>query len=95
MNPAYVIGHITVKDALLWERYRSQVAATLVPFSGELVFRATKAASFAGANAHANVVVIRFPSLANANNWHASAAYQALIPLRLQAADVVLTAYET
>jgi uncharacterized protein (DUF1330 family) len=91
MNPAYVIGHITVKDALLWERYRSQVAATLVPFSGELVFRGTKAAAFAGANA----VVIRFPSLANANNWHASAAYQALIPLRLQAADVVLTAYET
>jgi uncharacterized protein (DUF1330 family) len=95
MTAAYVIGQIAVKDPQLWERYRSQVAATLLPFSGELVFRGTQAAAFAGASAHPNVVVIRFPSLADANNWHASAAYQALIPLRLQAADVVLTAYAT
>jgi len=38
-------------------------------------------------------VVIRFPSLADAQGWHASAAYQALIPLRQEAADVILTTY--
>jgi uncharacterized protein (DUF1330 family) len=38
--------------------------------------------------------VIRFPSLEAADGWHYSAAYQALIPLRMQAADVVLLSYE-
>jgi uncharacterized protein (DUF1330 family) len=38
--------------------------------------------------------VIRFPSLADADGWHNSAAYQALIPIRQEAADVVLTTYE-
>jgi uncharacterized protein (DUF1330 family) len=31
--------------------------------------------------------------LGDAQGWHASAAYQALIPLRQEAADVVLTTY--
>jgi uncharacterized protein (DUF1330 family) len=38
--------------------------------------------------------VIRFPSVANVNQWFSSAAYQALIPLREQAADVVLVSYD-
>jgi uncharacterized protein (DUF1330 family) len=44
-------------------------------------------------NPHPDIVVIRFPSLGDAQGWHASAAYQALIPLRQEAADVVLTTY--
>jgi uncharacterized protein (DUF1330 family) len=44
-------------------------------------------------NPHPDIVVIRFPSLADAQGWHASPAYQALIPLRQEAADVVLTTY--
>jgi uncharacterized protein (DUF1330 family) len=38
-------------------------------------------------------VVIRFPSVAQADGWHGSAAYQALVPLRQSAAEVVLTTY--
>jgi len=38
-------------------------------------------------------VVIRFPSLEEADGWHRSPAYQALVPLRQSAADVVLTTY--
>lgn len=95
MSDAYVIGHITVKDAARWAEYRSRVPATLVPWGAELVFRGQRAAVLTGAHAHADVVVIRFPDAAAAAGWHASAAYQALIPLREQAAEVVLLAYET
>lgn len=94
MSEAYVIGHITVKDVGKWAEYRSQVPATLAPWSAELVFRGARAAVLAGAHAHAEVVVIRFPDRAAAAGWHASAAYQALVPLRLQAADVVLLSYD-
>jgi uncharacterized protein (DUF1330 family) len=58
------------------------------------VLRGKRSATFAGTHAHDDVVVIRFPDLAAANSWHGSAAYQALIPLRTQAADVVLLSYE-
>jgi uncharacterized protein (DUF1330 family) len=47
-----------------------------------------------GEEPHPDIVVIRFPSLDAASGWHASAAYQSLVPLRLQAADVVLAMYE-
>jgi uncharacterized protein (DUF1330 family) len=93
-NPAYVIGHIKVRDAAKWDEYRAQVPATLAPWGAELVLRGKRAATFAGIHAHDDVVVIRFPDLAAANGWHDSTAYQALVPLRMQAADVVLLSYE-
>lgn len=95
MSDAYVIGHITVKDAAKWAEYRSRVPGTLAPWGAELVFRGQHAAVLAGEHAHPDVVVIRFPDAASAAGWHASPAYQALVPLREQAAEVVLLAYET
>ena len=74
MGKAYLIGHITVKDAAKWDEYRSRVPATMAPWGGELIFRGTLATVLSGG--------------------HASAAYQALIPLRHEAADVVLLAYD-
>ncbi len=47
-----------------------------------------------GDSPHPDIVVIRFPSAAAAGDWFASPAYQALIPLREQAAEVLLLAYE-
>ncbi|MCK9380408.1 MAG: DUF1330 domain-containing protein [Sulfuritalea sp.] len=94
MKNAYLIGHLTVKDAGKWAEYRSQVPATLAPWDAELVFRGSRLEILAGAHPYDDVVVIRFPSQEAINGWHSSAAYQALIPLRQQAADVVLLSYE-
>jgi len=94
MSQAFVVGQMTVKQPEKWAQYRSQVLATLLPFGGELVFRGEQVQSFSGVNPHPDIVVIRFSSLADARGWHASAAYQALIPLRQEAADVVLTTYQ-
>ncbi len=93
MPQAYVVGQMTVKHPEKWAQYRSQVLATLLPFGGELVFRGEQVQSFSGVNPHPDIVVIRFPSLGDAQGWHGSAAYQALIPLRQEAADVVLVTY--
>ena len=94
MSSAYVVGRISVKDPDRWAEYRARVPGTLVPWGGELVFRGQRAAVPSGEEPHPDIVVIRFPSLEAANAWHASPAYQALVPLRLQAADVVLAMYE-
>ena len=94
MNNAYLIGHITVKDAVKWAEYRDRVPATLQPWGAELVFRGTRAAILAGQHSCADVVVIRFPSQEAVMGWYSSAAYQALVPLREEAADVVLLSYD-
>ncbi|MDQ3058266.1 MAG: DUF1330 domain-containing protein [Pseudomonadota bacterium] len=91
---AYVVGHITVKDPQKWAQYRSAVPATLAPWRAELVFRGQQAEKLAGELPHPDIVVIRFPDMAAVNGWYSSPAYQALVPLREQAAEVVLISYE-
>ena len=92
---AYVIGHITVKNPEKWDLYRSRVPATLAPWGAELLLRGKLVSTLAGEHAHVDTVVIRFPSKEAVSNWHASSEYQALIPLRNQAAEVVLISYES
>lgn len=94
MGNAYIIGHITVKDAEKWSAYRHQVPATLKPWGAELVCRGKLASILAGEHAHTDTVVIRFPDMKAVNGWYMSAAYQSLIPLRTTAAELVLLAYE-
>lgn len=94
MSNAYVIGHITVKDAEKWNQYRNQVPETLEPWGAELVLRGKLASILAGEHSHTDTVVIRFPDMKAINGWYASPAYQSLIPLREKAAEIILLAYE-
>lgn len=95
MNAAYLVGHIVVKDAEKWNQYRAQVPATLQPWGAEITFRGKCVAVFSGKHAYDDIVVIRFPDKKAINSWHSSPAYQALLPLRQQAAEILLLAYET
>jgi uncharacterized protein (DUF1330 family) len=95
MNAAYLVGHITVKDPEKWSSYRRQVPATLQPWGAEITFRGKCVAVLSGAHSYDDIVVIRFPDKEAISRWHTSPAYQALIPLRQQAADMLLLAYET
>ncbi|AKU11971.1 MAG: hypothetical protein AzoDbin1_02743 [Azoarcus sp.] len=93
--PAYVIGHITIKDPAKWDQYRSRVPGTLEGWGGELVLRGKRVTVLGGEHAHTDTVVLRFPDIDSLNGWFNSPVYQALIPLREQAADVVLISYES
>ncbi|MFC5301964.1 DUF1330 domain-containing protein [Azospira restricta] len=90
---ACVIGHITVKDAAQWAEYRRRVPDTLAPWGAQLLLRGDKAAVLGGSHRHQATVVILFPDLDAVSGWHASPAYQALIPLRERAAEVDLISY--
>jgi uncharacterized protein (DUF1330 family) len=95
MSAAYLVGHITVKNPEKWARYLDQVPATLEPWGAEITFRGKRVATFSGEHPHDGIVVIRFRNKEAVESWHSSPAYQALIPLRQQAAEVVLLSYET
>jgi uncharacterized protein (DUF1330 family) len=70
------------------------VARSLEPFGARLVFRGRREAVLGGDEPHDRAVVIRFEDHQELLGWFHSPAYQALIPLRDRAADVVLVSYE-
>jgi len=94
MSCAYIVGHITVKNAEKWTEYCNQVPATLEPWGAELVLRGKLIATLAGIHPHSDIVIIRFPDNETANGWYSSPAYQVLIPLRELAAEMVVLIYE-
>jgi uncharacterized protein (DUF1330 family) len=90
----YLVGHITVKDDALWQKYVSGVQESLLPFDSKVIFRGKLVSVLAGKHEHDLAVVIEFPDQSTLDNWYSSEKYQALIPLRDRAANVVITAYK-
>jgi uncharacterized protein (DUF1330 family) len=91
--PAYVIGHIHVRDADTWQEYVTQVAATIAAFGGEVLLRGETAKVFSGEHRFERVVVLRFFDQDAVARWHGSLEYQRLIAGRDKAADVTLISY--
>lgn len=91
---AYLIGHISVKDPEKWAEYCRRVPDTVAPWGASLVFRGEAAQVLDGEHSYTDTVVIRFPDRAAVDAWHQSSAYQAIVPLRKQAADVVIISYQ-
>ena len=91
---AYLVGHISVKDPDLWQVYIAGVQTSLIPFDATVVFRGKRAAVLAGEHSHDQCVVIEFSDQQTLQQWFNSEAYQALIPARDKAADVVIITYD-
>ena len=91
---AYLVGHITVKDDGLWQKYMAGVQESLAPFDCKIIFRGQLDRILAGQHDHNLVVVIEYPDQTTLDNWYGSEKYQSLIPLRDKAADVVITTYK-
>jgi hypothetical protein len=58
-GPAYVIGHLTVKDPEKWAEYRRKVPATLAEWGGELVFRGKIFEVLSGIHSYTDVCPLR------------------------------------
>ncbi len=92
---AYLIGHITIKDPVKWEKYVKGVQVSLAPFGAKIVFRGKRVKVFTGKHPYHNTVVIEFSEPAAMQQWYSSENYQKLIPLRNEAADVVIIGFDT
>jgi uncharacterized protein (DUF1330 family) len=79
---AYVIAAETINDLAMFDLYRKEVPATLVPFGGQFVARGGNLRVLEGEWPHQRLVIIEFPSRAAAEDWYQSAAYQQIISLR-------------
>ena len=70
MARAFFIGQFDIHDPEGYAVYRSQTAATLVPFGGRFVVRGGRLQAFEGEAPLPRVVVIEFPSFDQAKAWY-------------------------
>jgi len=79
---AYVIAAETINDQATFDLYRKEVPATVVPFGGKFIARGGHLTILEGEWPHPRLVVIEFPSRADAEAWYASDAYKKIVSLR-------------
>jgi len=82
---AYVIGEIDVVDQAAYEEYRKQVLAVVTKYGGKFLVRGGKIDPKEGGWTPKRIVVLEFPSMAQAQKWYHSADYEPLIKLRQKA----------
>jgi uncharacterized protein (DUF1330 family) len=79
---AYVVNEITVTNAAKYKVYAQRVPSTLAPFGGTFIVRGGNPVILSGGSIAPRVVVLEFPSRAQALAWHDSAAYRKILAIR-------------
>jgi uncharacterized protein (DUF1330 family) len=97
--PAYLTGHIKIRDVQKWHEYLAQVDATITAYGGEILLRGLQAEVLANPNNFdenfERLVVLRFNDMAALDRWYASNEYARLKPIRAAAADVTVVTYSS
>ena len=78
---SYLIAHLNVKDRQAFREYERGVMRTIKPFGGWVLAAGAGVPAEGGEPPNHNVV-IRFPTLAAAQEWWQSAPYREIVPLR-------------
>ncbi len=91
---AFIVVHVTVKDPEKFQAYAEGAPATVAEFGGEFLLRGQAKSVLCGEHGHQSAVVIKFPDQEAVTSWYNSTAYQALIPNRDEAADIVFISYD-
>lgn len=86
-RPAYFVIEVKITDAQGIRPYQAQVEATYKAFGGERIVVGETPEPLEGEPPTGVIVILRFPSLAQAHAWHASESYQAILGHRLASAD--------
>ena len=78
----YVIANIDVRDAAGYEAYRARTAAIVAQYGGRFLVRGGAVEVREGDVGISRVVVLEFPSLADARTFYDSLEYQDILPHR-------------
>lgn len=85
-KPAYFVIDVQINDAERIKPYQLAVEATYTAFGGKRI-AAGQVEVLEGDGPRGIVVILQFPSLAQAHAWHASPQYQSILGHRLAAAE--------
>jgi len=90
---AFFVATATVNNPHKFQEYAQKAGETLAPHQGELILRGKKDDVLAGHADHQTVGIIKFPNHEALAAWFNSDAYQAIVPLRDEAADMTIVTY--
>lgn len=86
-NPAYFIIDVKINDSEGIRPYQAAVEKTFTAFGGKRIVAGGKIDVLEGDAPRGRVVIVQFPSMAQAHAWHESLAYQAIVSHRYAAAE--------
>ncbi|HCI5642095.1 TPA: DUF1330 domain-containing protein [Klebsiella quasipneumoniae subsp. similipneumoniae] len=89
-KPVYMIAELTLKNPEVIGPYREQVEATMKSYGGRFLVRGGKIVNIEGTASKGHIVISRFDSLAKAEAWYHSPAYQKILPYRHKAGETRL-----
>ena len=73
--PAYIVADVEVQDVAKFEEYRARVPASLAPYGGRFIVRGGHVETLEGAWSPTRLVILEFPSAAQAKAWWDSKEY--------------------
>jgi len=83
---AYVIAELEVTEPSGFKDYRKAVPASIAAYGGRYLARGGALESLEGGWAPKRMVILEFPSLAQAKAWYTSPEYRELLRLRQRTA---------
>ncbi len=92
---ALMIANINVKNPKIFQEYLAKTKEVAAPYGAKLLFLGSYERALTGDDQdHGMTVIVQFPSLEKIHAWFESDAYQPLIPLREEGADIKMVSYE-
>ncbi len=92
--PAYVIVDIDVHDPVTYEEYKRLSGASLAAHDGRFIVRGGKVETLEGSWRPRRMVVLEFPSVAQAKAWWSSAEYEEAKKIRQASAATEMIVVE-
>jgi len=83
--PAYVIAEVDVTDPVAYEEYRKLVLPTVEKYGGSFLVRGGKVDSKEGGWQPPRLVILQFPTMAQAQAWYHSPEYAPALAIRAKA----------
>lgn len=91
---AFIIINVVIKNPEKFSEYVEQSLATLAQFGAEPLAKGKFMGEVSGSGvSHQMAAMVKFPDLESIDKWYSSDAYQALVPLRDESADVTIIKY--
>lgn len=85
--PGYIIAHIKVHDPEEYRKYIAGFMDTFTPFDGKILVATDDVQVLEGDWEESRIVVMEFPSIERARDWHQSSQYQQLARHRLRSSS--------
>jgi len=82
---AYVIAEVDVTDPAAYEDYRKLVLPTIEKYGGRFLVRGGKVDTKEGGWQPPRLVIVQFPSMAQAQAWYHSPEYAPALAIRAKA----------